>query len=240
MKLAKTASISAFIILFSLLFSCKDVVFNNPLDPNASKEVVEVIRVMDTNLAGRGDIAYDGEKFWKIAPGGWLVAFDRESGIEIRSFFSVPATGVAFHEDNIYLGSGETENILYAIDPLSGDIQDRISTTDLYPGFLTASGDFLVIYDVRSAGIFQYDLQGGESFRLFEVPGFKIGGLAAYKQGFLISDMNTDTLYYFSYNGDVVDVFSSPATGIGGIAVDNSDYVYLFMLDGKIYKVSLP
>ena len=52
--------------------------------------------------------------------------------------------------------------------------------------------------------------------------------------------MNTDTIYRFTLSGDVINVFSSPAPGVGGLTVDTSDYVYLFMLDGKIYKVSLP
>ena len=243
MKWANTKLISASIILFSsltILNCCKDIAFNNPLDPNASKEVLKVIRVIETSLMGRGDISYDGEKFWKIDIYANLTAIDRESGTVIRSFLAVPGTGVTFSRDGLYVCNGEGENILYSIDPLSGDILNRISTTDIYPGILTAFDDRLIIYDVRSAGIFEYDLDTGDSLRLFEVSGMNVGGIEMYKDGLLISDMNTDTIYRFSLSGIVTDVFSSPAAGIGGLTVDSSDYIYLFMLDGKIYKVSLP
>lgn len=242
-KWAKIKLISVSIILFSslaILNSCKDIAFNNPLDPNASKEVLKVIRVIDTTLMGKGDLAFDGEKFWKVDIYANLTAIDRESGTVIRSFFTVPGTGVTFFREGIYVCNGEGENILYSIDPLSGDILNRISTTDISPGFLATFDDQLIIYDVRSAGIFEYDLDTGDSLRLFEVSGMNIGGIEMYKDGLLISDMNTDTIYRFSLSGTVTDVFSSPAAGIGGLSVDSSDYIYLFMLDGKIYKVSLP
>jgi outer membrane protein assembly factor BamB len=220
--------------------SCKDIVFNNPLDPNASKDVLKVIRVIDTPLSGAGDLTYDGEKLWKINPFGNLTAFDRESGTIIRSFFTAPGTGVAFFGDTIYIGGNEGQNILVTIDPLSGDILNRVSTRDLYPRFLTAHNGQLLIYDERSSGIFQYDPDSGNAVRLFEISGLNIGGIALYKGGLLISDMNTDSLYRFTLSGEASAVYTAPAAGIGGLAVDNSNNVYLFTLDGKIYKVTLP
>ena len=243
MKWAKINLISASIILFgslTILNSCKDIIFNNPLDPEVSKEVLKVIRVIETTLMGKGDLAFDEEKLWKIDIYGTLTAIDRESGMVIRSFITVPGTGVTFFRDGIYVCNSEGENVLYSIDSLSGDILNRISTTDIFPGFLTAFNDRLIVYDARSAGIFEYDLETGDAIRLFEVSGINIGGIEMYKGGLLISDINTDSIYLFSLNGTVMDVFSSPAAGIGGLTVDSSDYIYLFMLDGKIYKVSLP
>jgi outer membrane protein assembly factor BamB len=220
--------------------ACKDIIFNNPLDPDASRDVVQVIKVIETQLDGIGDIAYDGEKIWKINPFGNLAAFDRESGTMIRSFFSSGGTGVSFFRNSIYLGGLEEGNVLVTIDPLSGDTLNRISTRDLYPAFLTPSNNTLIVYDERSYGVFQYDPETGEAVRLFVIAGLNIGGIALYKGGLLISDMNTDSLYRFTLTGTVTEVYSSPAPGIGGLAVDESDYVYIFILDGKIYKVSLP
>ncbi|MGE5340036.1 MAG: hypothetical protein ACM3SY_01025 [Candidatus Omnitrophota bacterium] len=241
MKRIHSIFISVFIITLSFAsFSCKDIVFDNPLDPNASKDVVKVIRVIDTALTGAGDITFDGEKFWKINALGDVSAFDMESGITIRSFQIVPGTGIAFLHNVLYLCSGQRENTLYVVDPLSGDIVNRISTRDMYPGYIAAFNNELIVFDVRSSGIFRYDPETGTAVRLFEMAGLTVGGMAVYKNGLLISDGNTHSIYHFSMTGDVIHVFSSPATGIGGIAVDNSDYVYLFMMDGKVYKVSLP
>lgn len=226
----------------ALFNSCQDISFNNPLDPHASKEVLKIIRVIDTPFGGRGDAAFDGEKFWKINPYGDLTALDRESATMIRSFSIVPGTGVSFFRNAIYICSGQLENILYKVDPLSGDILDRHSTRDIYPGHLAASTieDRLIIYDVRSAGIFSYDPETGDATRLFAIAGISVGGIETYKGGLLVTDMNSDAIYLFAMNGAVMDVFLSPAPGIGGVAVDNSEYIYLFMMDGKIYKVSLP
>lgn len=240
MKWVKTVLISVFIIFFNIFYSCKDIVFNNPLDPNASKDVLTIIRVIETTLAGRGDLSFDGEKIWKIDLSGNLAAVDRESGVMIRSFSTDPGTGVSFLRDKIYLCNGEGENVLVSVDPLSGDILNRVSTREIHAAFLTAANDQLLVYDVRSSGIFEYDPETGDSTRLFEISGLNIGGITAYKEGLLISDMNTDTIYRFTLNGDVISVFSSPASGVGGLTVDASNYVYLFMLDGKIHKVSLP
>lgn len=241
MKQGITLFLSVFIVLFSILCSsCKDIVFDNPLDPNASKGVVQVIRVIDTPLVGRGDIAFDGEKFWKASPSSDLSAFDRESGIVIRSFPGVPGTGVALFNHLLYVCNGEVENILYVVDPLSGDIFNRISTRDIYPGYITTSGDKLLVFDIRSYGIFEYNTETGQSTRLFALPGLQLGGITRYKSDLLITDMSTDSIYQLSMTGDIKKVFSSPVQGIGGIGVDNSDYVYLFITNGKVYKVTLP
>jgi outer membrane protein assembly factor BamB len=228
------------LVVLVSLSGCKDIVFNNPLDPNGSKDVLNVIRVIETSLGGVGDIAYDGEKFWKISPGGALIAFDRESGVVIRTFGVEPGTGVAFYDETIYLCHNEQDNMLVLVDPLAGDILNRITTGQLFPGYITASGNRLLLYDARSSGIFRYHPETGDSNRLFEVSGFEVGGIASYKNGILITDMNTDSIYRFSLDGEVEDVFTSPASGVSGIAVDGSNNVYLFMIDGKIYKVSLP
>lgn len=241
----KTIYRSAFIILFSGILiagiaSCKDIAFNNPLDPNASRAALKVDRVVETPLAGRGDITFDGEKFWKINAMGTLNAFDRESGTLIRSFSTPAGTGVAILKNNIYVCNGQGNNILYVIEPLSGEPVRDVPTQELYPGFICTSGDRLILYDTRSSGVFEYDPETGDSQRLFELSGFTLGGMDVFRDGLLVTDTATDSIYRFSLSGQVLDSFSSPAPGVGGIAVDGSDYIYLFMMDGNLYKVSLP
>ncbi|MCP4213125.1 MAG: hypothetical protein GY765_00645 [bacterium] len=234
--------VTIFCVAVTLLFcgGCKDIAFNNPLDPDASKEVLEIIRVMDTQLLGGGDLAFDGEKIWKAGNFGDLTAVDMESGITIRTFATGAASGVCFFGDALHLCGASGENILEVIDPLSGDVLNRISTTGIYPGFLAVSGGQMLVYDTRSSGIFSYEPGTGLAERLFDVSGINIGGIALYRNSLLVSDMNTDTVYRFSLAGGVLEVLSSPASGIGGLTVDDEDYVYIFTMDGKIYKVSLP
>ncbi|MFC2155481.1 hypothetical protein ACFLRB_03190 [Acidobacteriota bacterium] len=243
MTLPKKTFPSVFIILFNilalfLLNSCKDIIFNNPLDPEASAEAVQIINVITTSLGGKGDICFDGEKFWKIESYGNLNTFDIESGTIIRNYSVDSGTGVIFFDNKLYTCSGE--NILISLDPLSGEILNHLSTTDLYPGFLTTDFNSLIIYDQRSSSFFEYDIKSGSSNRLFQVSGLAIGGIEIYGEGILVTDMNSDSIYYFAINGTIINVFRSPASDIGGITVDSRNYVYLFTLDGKIYKISLP
>ncbi|MCP4147321.1 MAG: hypothetical protein GY757_06175, partial [bacterium] len=158
--------------------------------------MVQIIRVIESTLSGRGDLCFDGEKLWKSGY-SILYAVDMETGTVIRSHTTVPGSGVAFFEDRLYLSGEGSENILHVIDPLSGDLLNKVSTTGIYPGYLAASDDGLLIYDTRSAGIFHYQPETGESRRLFEASGINIGGIASYKGGLLISDANTDTVYNF-------------------------------------------
>lgn len=245
MTWGKTIYRLVFIIFFSIGFlgilgGCKDIVFNNPLDPDASQEVLQVVRVVQTSLSGRGDIAFDGEKFWKIDLLGNLDGFDRESGTIIRSFSATSGSGVTIWENNIYYCGGEGGNILYSLDPLSGEIINRVSTRELYPSLIAAFGDRFILYDTRSSGIFEYEPGTGRSVRLFELSGFSPGGLEGFRGGLLISDTSSDTIYHFSLSGEVLARYSSPAPGVSGVAVDYSDYVYLLMMDGNLYKVSIP
>ena len=53
MKLRTIAYILVCIFLFN---SCRDVIFNNPLDPDASRELLKIIKTLSTNLGGEGDI----------------------------------------------------------------------------------------------------------------------------------------------------------------------------------------
>jgi hypothetical protein len=234
-KLKTIVFVLGFIILSE---SCKDVIFNNPLDPNASLETPQIVKIISTGLSGTGDINYDGEKCWKINNYGSLNAFDVESGVIIRTISTVPGTGLATLQDKLYI-CGES-NIISSYDPLSGDLIDRISTGDLYPKFLSPMDDRLLLYDLRSLGFYEYEPESGNATPLFQLSGVDIGGMEFFQGGVLFTDVNANSIYYYSLEGEMVNVYLSPATATTGITVDDSGYLYLFSLNGQVYKVSLP
>lgn len=235
MKYRKTALLLGFIILSS---ACKDVIFNNPLDPDASKEALRLIQVFSTAVSGRGDLAFDGEKIWKISEQGTLFALDMESGITIRSIPFISGSGLAFLQDTFYICDGS--NVMQTLDPLSGDLLNQVSTVDLYPLYIAVLDDELILYDQRSSGFLIFNPGTGERERIFQVSGLSPGGIETFRGGILLTDVNTDSIYHFSLAGDVISVYRSPAAGITGITVDDRDYIYLFTLDGQVYKVTLP
>lgn len=235
MKRAIILFVWAFFIFFE---SCKDIIFNNPLDPDASIETPMVVKIVSTNLIGEGDLAYDGEKFWKISTAGGLYAVDVESGIIIRSLSVRPGTGVAILKDKIYACFGE--NILYSYDPLSGDLIDQISTLELYPTFLSTLDDRLLLYDQRSNTFYRYEPETGSQEQLFHISGVDIGGIESYAGGVLFVDKKSNSIYYYSLDGGLINVYLSPAAGTVAISTDNGSYIFLLTLDGQLYKVSLP
>jgi hypothetical protein len=234
-KLKLVVLVLGFVILSE---SCKDIIFNNPLDPDASLETPQIVKIIPTSLSGAGDIAYDGEKCWKINEFGSLNAFDIESGVTIRTISTVPGTGLATLLDKMYI-CGES-NIISTYDPLSGDLIDRISTGDLYPKFLSPMEDRLLMYDIRSLGFYEYQPETGMSTPLFQLSGVDIGGIEYYQGGVLFTDIIANSIYHYTLDGEMVNVYLSPAAATTGITVDGSGYLYLFTLDGQINKVSLP
>ncbi len=228
-----------FVWVFIIIFeSCKDIIFNNPLDPNASIETLQIVKIVPTGLMGEGDLAYDGEKFWKISVTGGLYAFDAESGAVIRSLAVRPGTGVAVLRDKIYICNGE--NILYAYDSLSGDLIDQISTVELYPAFLTTLDDRLLLYDQRSTSFYRYEPETGATELLFQISGVEIGGIETYGDGVLFTDKKSNSIYQYNLDGNLINAYLSPAESTVGISIDNGSYIYLLTLDGQLYKVSLP
>lgn len=239
MALKVNLKITVFVLACIILFSsCQDVIFNNPLDPNASREILKIIKNISTSLSGDGDITFDGEKFWKINTSGSVYAFDIESGVTIRSIPGINGTGICIIANRLYVCDGS--NILLSYDSLSGDLLDQISTTDIYPAFLSGYNGLIILYDLRSSSFFQYDPISGSSDQLFQVTGFEIGGIEVYGEEILFSDLNTNTIYHYSMEGDMINMYLSPANNTRGLTVDSSEYIYLLTLDGQLYKVSLP
>ena len=235
MKYIKIVFLLAFTILFN---DCKDIIFNNPLDPNAAKGVVVTIKILDTEIMGIGELSFDGEKLWKCSNSGNLIAFDLESGERIREISSLFAEGITFLDDYLYIAT--ERNYLTLINSLSGDIVQNISTGELYFKFIVSYGNKIIGYDTKSASFFTFDPNTGESEKLFSLTGFNIGGIDIYKNNLILTEINSSSIYIFDLNGEVKSVYSSPATEISGIAVDQTYYVYISSSDGKVYKVSIP
>ena len=130
--------------------------------------------------------------------------------------------------------------LLLSIDPLSGDVIDRISTVGIYPGYIAAVDDRLLVYDLRSFSFLDYDPASGESIPLFQVTGIEMGGMTVHQGNILFTDTNSNSVYVYSFEGEMLNFYRSPASSTTGIAVDDAQNIYLFTLDGQLYKVSIP
>jgi hypothetical protein len=223
----------------ALLFNaCRDITFNNPLDPDASRANLTIQNVFSTQVSGPGDICFDGEKIWKASDRGNATAFDTESGATIRSFLFAPSNGIAFLNRRLYL-CGQ-ENQINVFDPLSGTLITRISTAEIYPRLLAAGMDELLVFDSRSESVFTLDPESLEIRRLFQLPGLETGGMEFFGDSLLVSDLSSNALYRLTLAGSVEDVFRSPLESTAGVCKDDRGFLYLMSLNGQVAKVTLP
>jgi len=218
--------------------SCRDISFNNPLDPNASKESAKLIKIIDTSVSGKGDIDYDSGKIWKVSEYGSVFLLDIESGMIIRTLNVSAGSGIAQKDGKVYIC--KEENSIKIFDSLSEELLKQVLTADIYPEFCTFVDENFIVFDTKSNSIFSVNSVNGASQRLFELSGVTVSGISAYKGGLLIADNVTDTIYSYSISGDILNVYRSPANDIVGITEDDNGYIYIYNNDGQIYKVSLP
>jgi len=234
-KLKTIVLILVFITIFN---SCKDISFNNPLDPNASNESAKLIKIIKTSVSGNGDIDYDDGQIWKATNSGYYYLLDIESGMIIRTIIGKLSSGISTNKGKIYVCTGENNIPVY--DSLSGELLKQILTTKIYPKYCAFLNDKLIVFDYRSHSIFNLDIETGEAIRLFEVSGIVVSGLCTYKGGVLIIDNMTDSIYFYSMNGEVSKVFHSPAKNVTGITKNDNNIIFISDINGQIYKVSLP
>jgi len=234
-RLKRIIYLLAFIISFS---SCKDIVFNNPLDPNASKGVMKTVKIITTGYTGEGDICFDGEKIWKIFPSGRLIAFDMESGTKIRELASSGGFGIDYYQDKLYVSSDN--DYLPLINVLSGDLEQNLLTSNIYYKFITINDNNIIGFDTKSSYFIELNLETFEKKQLFKLTGFNIGGISMFGNDIIITEKDSNSVYIFDTEGKVRGVYSAPSNNVVGVAVDNGFNIYLSFSDGKIYKVILP
>ena len=192
MKLKKIIYLLVFIIFFS---SCKDIIFNNPLDPNASKGVLKTVKIITTNVTGDGDLCYDGEKLWKISPFGRLVALDIDSGAKIREFSGFGGDGADYYNEKIYISSGY--DYLTLVNVLSGDLEQNLLTSNTYFKFIAFKDGKIIGFDTKSSYFIEFNLETYEKKKLFRLTGFNIGGISVYGDDLIITEKDSDSVYLF-------------------------------------------
>ncbi len=222
-----------------LTFSCRDVIFNNPLDPNASRPEVFVIKTMEVEVKGEGGLAFDGEKLWKGIESGQTYALETEAGQILKSFSLPPGLkGLAFYEGKFYI-SYPQERTIRVVDALSGVVIDRIIMKTASPGYLAVFEGKIVFFDESTGSFMEYDFGEKEVRKLFSAQGFEVAGVDCYQGKIMVAERASLVLYLFETDGRIFASYSLPTASPSGITVDESDFIYIFSKDGKIYKASL-
>lgn len=237
MKFIKTVWLLVFLFISE---GCRDVVFNNPLDPDASREDLQILRSFSTSVSGEGDITHDGEKIWKADSSGIITAFDTLSGQTLRRLPLDSCSGIAFYNQLLYLAAPD-QNSLRNYDPLSGLLIQTRSTGKYYFSRVAAAENGLIAYDSRTSNIVLYDPEDGSVNSLFQISGFRPGGLGFYDGSVVVSETGSNSVYFFTLTGEVLEVYSSPVQSVSGICVDPATLlIYLITINGNVYQVTVP
>ncbi len=232
----KTALPFLFLILFS---SCRDIVFDNPFDPNLSKLQVKILKVVDTTLKGNGDLCWDGEKLWFASENGTLYALEPESATVLRE---IPVggmpSGITFLQGLLYVSFG-ADGDLITVDPVSETVINEMPMGDRLPQLITTDGNLLFIYDSRTESIYSFNQETGEFSFLFKITGFRPSGMEYSGGNIVLVERTNLSIYVISLSGEIQKTYDSPTNYPGGITVDGMGNFYLISTDGKLYKISL-
>lgn len=237
MKSPKTVWFFLLAVLFS---GCGDVVFDNPLDPNASRDELRLLRSVGTPAVGEGDIDHDGEKIWKADPSGTLLAVEPLSGTVLRSLNAGRFSGLAWLDGELLVCHAQS-NLLRSFDPLSGSLVRTIGTGAYFFRLIAAQGRVLIGYDERSGHLVRFDPETGAGQMLFKPGGLNPGGLTVLGDRLLLSEINSQSVFVYDGTGQILAVYRSPVQNIRGICVDpRSQALYLCTLNGTLSQVQLP
>jgi hypothetical protein len=229
-----------FFLLPVLFNACGDVVYNNPLDPDASRDELRLLRSVPAPVGGGGDMAHDGEKIWKADPAGSLTAIEPLSGTALRTLSPGACSGVAWYQAQLWLCQGQS-NLLRIYDPLSGSLVKTVSTGAYFFRYVTVHGSRLIGWDERSGHLVRFDPESGQGEVLFRPGGLVPGGLAVHEDWLLLAEVNSQSVFLFDWSGQVLAVYRSPVQGLSGICVDpRSGTIYLCTLHGTLCQVALP
>ncbi len=216
------------------------MVFNNPLDPDASKEELYLLHTVATSTGEEGDIEHDGEKIWKAGIDGSLSAIEPISGTIIRTLTVTPASGVAWFDRLLYVSSPQS-NLLRSYDPLSGALIKTHSTGAYQLKLVTSMGNHLAAWDERSGHIVLFNPENGHIESLFNPGGVVPSGLTFYQGTLLLAEISSQSVYRFDLSGYIIGVYRSPLPGLRGICSEvDGQAIYLFTFNGTLARVSLP
>ncbi len=230
---AKAFVALALIIIFNQ--ACRNVIFDNPLDPNASRPELLVVKVVDTQIRGKGGMCWDGEKLWKVGEGG-IFALEPESGQVLKSFpLGDGAVGVAFFNQNLYVAYQDGQ--IEVVDPVSGTELDRFSLGEVRPSYIASSKEKLFVFDELSKSLIVLTLPGGMQ-PLFSLSGFECGGLEEMDGKIAFVEAASLVLYLFEEDGRIQSSYDIPPVEPSGLAWDGA-FLYLFSIDGRLYRLSL-
>ncbi len=146
-------------------------------------------------------------------------------------------TGAAAGDGLLYLADREAD-VIYAVDPASGEVRRELPTPGPLPRGLAHDGTHLWVADGKEALIYRLDPTDGTSTLRFEAPSSNVAGLAHDGMDLWVADSKANQIHQLSaLDGTAITTIPAPATRVTGLAWDG---LYLWAADriaDEIYRV---
>ncbi|MBI2568192.1 MAG: hypothetical protein HYV63_14285 [Candidatus Schekmanbacteria bacterium] len=223
-----------------LLGGCADHPFDNPLDPDAAADEIQVLAVYQIAAQDPWDLAWDGLSVVVVdAAAAKAILLDPLTASEQRGMYSPGDSmrGVASNGTDYYV-LDPLRSRAYRLSAGGGVLASfSISARDAVAADLT--GDSLWVLDRDSATIHQIEIPGGQEVATLKTAVRHPTGLLVRPDHIWLSAESEGRVYRLSRSAGTVEaVLDAPGSNPRGLAFDG-EHLWIVDRSGTLFKTRL-
>ena len=228
--------LSLLIIVSSLLISCRGRAFNNPYDPDRDERGYEILSIIGIE-GGRApfDLTFSGDSIWIVYERSYPVSLNYTSGSKIRELVTLPASGIAYDNTNLWIINSEFRELIN-ISIINGETIRTVSIPEGNYNFLEFRDPYIYTADRLTNSIVTIDPDTGSVIDSFKSPSFSIDGFCFDGSNFWILERSETKLYITDTSGVLVNTFRTPTDTPSGLA-SGENVIWMGDQAGKIIKL---
>jgi len=219
-----------------LLASCKDRLFDNPLDPNGEKRAYEIMATIQTPGIVPLDLTFSEDSLWVVDTRYRVLSLNYNSGAVLRELeVEESPSGIAYDIDGLWLSLvGKPQ--LIKVHILHGNVLRLLNLARGNFGPVEVMGSSIYVYDRESNMIKLVDSNTGTIQKTISRPGFSLNGVAFDGTHLWVVDAQQQQIYRLNPDGDVLFTYQAPAKTVSGICFSQG-LAWLGDQTGKIYQL---
>ena len=226
------------ISLFSIFYSCKDRIFNNPFDPNPEVPGYEIISITPIGSITPVDMTFVGDSIWVVDLFSKLLSLNYNSGSIIREldFTSTDkVNGICYNGSDLWLNI-EGKRRIVKVNIINGQIIKILNLVEGHFGVMDFFNATIYISDELSNSILQIDEETGEVLNTIKNPSFYCNGICFDGENLWVLDAPAMRIYKINTNGDILNVYQSPEKNPIGLCYSEG-IIWCGDRSGKIFKL---
>lgn len=226
------------IFIFSVFYSCKDRIFNNPFDPDPVEPGYEIVSIITIGNLIPVDMTFAGDSIWIIDMNSRIFSLNHNSGAIIRELefpYSNHVNGICYTGSDLWLNIEENYEIV-KVNIINGSV---IKHLNLVEGIYSAMDFFnlsIYILDELSSSIIQVNPDTGETITSVRSPSFSTDGICFDGEHLWILDSSSLRIYKLKADGEIVQVYRTPDKNPVGLCY-NQGIIWCGDKSGKIFKL---